>query len=121
MVVSVPLLALGSKSTSVSAKFSFVSPGYIQYDLFSVVFFLLGLSLLILSLTLLGHGCKSTFLSPGFSECRLRQYDTICWELDLVTGFYISSWMIIWVWLDVDCVLQEAGDANSRARTRSQV
>ena len=55
----------------------------------SVVFFPLGLSLLILSLPSLGLGLKSTSLSPGF------------------------------------CValggLQEAGDADSRACTRSQV
>ena len=53
-------------------------PLAVRYDLFSVLFFLLGLSLLILSLTLLGLGSKSTSLNPGRCVHRPRQYDTIC-------------------------------------------
>ena len=51
--------------------------------------FLLSLSILILSLPLLGLGSKSTSLSPGFCVRRPRQYDTICWELDLISGFFV--------------------------------
>ena len=90
-----PLLALGSKYTSVSAGFLFVSPGC-TYDLFSGVFFLLGLSLLILSLPLLGLGSKPTSLSPGFCVCRPKQYNMICWEFDLLSRFFVSSWLIVW-------------------------
>ena len=60
----------------------------VAYDLFSVVLFLLGCSLLILSLPFLGLSSKSTSLRPGFSVHRPRQYDTICWELDLFQIFY---------------------------------
>ena len=60
------------------------------------MFFLLGLSLLILSLPFLGLGSKSTSLRPGFCECRPRQYDMICWELDLFSGFFVTSYKIGW-------------------------
>ena len=67
----------------------------VQYDLLSVVFFLLGLSLLILSLPLLGLGSKSTSLSPGFCVRKPRQYDTIYWEFGLFSESFVSSWMIV--------------------------
>ena len=67
----------------------------VRYDLISVVFFLLGLSLLILSLPLLGLSSKSTSLSPGFCVRRPRQYDMICWELDLISGFFAFFWLIV--------------------------
>ena len=44
----------------------------------------------------LGLGSKSTSLSPGFCVCRSRQYDTICWKLDLISGFFVLSWLIVW-------------------------
>ena len=46
-------------------------------------------SMLILSLPLLGPGSKSTSLSPEFCVLRLRQYDTICWKLNLISGFFL--------------------------------
>ena len=39
---------------------------------------------------------KSSSLSPGFCACRLRQYHTICCELDLFSVFFVSSWLIVW-------------------------
>ena len=39
---------------------------------------------------------KSTSLSTGFCVCRPRQYDTICWKLDLFSGFFVSYWKIVW-------------------------
>ena len=68
----------------------------LRYDLFSVVFFLLGLGLLILSLSLLGLGSRLTFFSTGFCVRSSRQYETICGELDLFPGFFVSSWMVVW-------------------------
>ena len=88
LVLPLPLLALGSKSISLGAGFSFVSPGCMIYNLFSVMFFLLGLTLLILSLPLVGLDSKSTFLNPGFCVCIPRQYNTICWGFDLFSGFF---------------------------------
>ena len=52
--------------------------------------------ILILSLPLLGLGSKSTSLSPGFCVSRPRQYHTICWELDLFSGLFVFSWLIVW-------------------------
>ena len=75
---------------------SYVSPGCrIQLDFCSVVF-LPYFSMLILSLPLLGLGSKSTSLSPGFCVRRPRQYDTICWELNLISGFFAFFWLIVW-------------------------
>ena len=66
----------------------YVSPGCtIRLAFFWVL--LLCFSILILSLPLLGLGSKSTSLSPGFCVRRPRQYDTICWELDLISGFFV--------------------------------
>ena len=90
----------------------------------SVSFFLLGLNLLILSLPLLGLGSKSTSLSPGFCVRRPRQYNTICWELDLFSRFFcffLDDLLGRMESTDVAGVLQEPGDADSKARTRSQV
>ena len=52
--------------------------------------------MLILSLPLLGLGSKSTSLSPGFCVHRPRQYDTICWELNLISGFFAFFWLVVW-------------------------
>ena len=32
---------------------------------------------------------------PGFSECRSREYDTICWELNMSSGFFTFLWLIV--------------------------
>ena len=79
--------------------------------------------MMILTLPLLGLGSKSTSLSPGFCVCRPRQYDTICWKLNLISGFFVFSGYLIGRMesINVAGVLQEAGDADSRARTRSQL
>ena len=68
----------------------------VRYDLFSSAVFLPYFSMLILSLPLLGLGSKSTSLSPGFCVRRPRQYDTICWELNLISGFFAFFWLIVW-------------------------
>ena len=68
----------------------------VRYDLFSSSVFLPYFSILILSLPLLGLGSKSTSLSPGFCVRRPRQYDTICWELNLISGFFAFFWLIVW-------------------------
>ena len=82
-----------------------------------------GLSLLILSLPVLGLGSKSTSLSLGFCVCRPRQYDTISWELHLFPDFlFLLRWLFGQMdSMDVAGVLQEAGDTDSRAHTRSEV
>ena len=51
--------------------------------------------MLILSLPLLELGSKCTSLSPGFCVHRKRQYDTICWKLDLISEFFVFSWLIV--------------------------
>ena len=68
----------------------------VQYDLFSSVVFQPYFSMLILSLSLLGLGSKSTSLSPGFCVHRTRQCDMICWELNLTSGFFGFFWLIVW-------------------------
>ena len=60
----------------------------VWYNLFSVVFFVLGCSLLILSLPLLKLGSKSTCLCSGFCVRRPRQYSVISWEFDIFWGFF---------------------------------
>ena len=54
-------------------------------------------SMLILSLPLSGLSSKSTSLSPGFSVCGPRQYNTICWELNLIFEFFAFFWLSAWV------------------------
>ena len=91
LVLSFSILALGSKSTSLSPGFLFMRPGCtIWLVLFCVVFFVVSLSLLILWLPLLGLGSKPTNLSPEFCVCRPMQYDMICWEFHLFSGFFVS-------------------------------
>ena len=77
----------------------------------------------ILSLLLLELGSKSISLSPGFCLGRPRQYDKICWELNCISGFFAFSGYFFAQMesINVAGVLQEAGDADSRAHTRSQV
>ena len=71
----------------------------VRYDLFSSAVFLPYFSMLILSLPLLGLGSISTSFSPGFCVDRPGQYNMICWELNLISGFFGFFWLI--VWLDV--------------------
>ena len=68
----------------------------VWYDLFSSAVFLPYFSMLILSLPLLGLGFESTCLSPGFYVRRPKQYDMICWELNLISGFFAFFWLIVW-------------------------
>ena len=64
--------------------------------------------MLILSLPLFGLGSKSTSLGPGFCLCRPRQYDLISWKFDVISVFFVFSWLIVlggwnqWMWL-VSC------------------
>ena len=71
----------------------FVSPGctirLVFFCSFSALF-----QLVILALPLLGLGSKSTSLSPGFCVRRPRQYNMICWELNLISGFFAFLWLI---------------------------
>ena len=89
-----PLVALGSKSIFVGAAIHMWVPA-VRYDLFSSAVFLPYFSMLILSLPLLGLGSKSTSLSPGFCVRRPRPYDTICWELNLISGFFAFFRLIV--------------------------
>ena len=94
-----------------------------MYDTtFSVVFFLFGLSLLILSLPRLGLGSKSTSLSREFCVCRPRQYNKISLKLNLSARFLFLSRLFGQIESrDVAGVMQEGGNADSSAHTRSQV
>ena len=65
---------------------------------------------LILLLPPLGLGSKSTSFSPGLCVCKPRKYSTICWKLDLISGFFVFSWLILWAdginkydWCLVEC------------------
>ena len=64
---------------------------------FSSGVFLPYFSMLILSLHLLSLASKSICLSRGFCVLRPRQYSIICWELNLISGFFVFSWSIVWV------------------------
>ena len=79
--------------------------------------------ILILSLPLLELGSKCTYLSRGFCVRKPRQYNAICWELNHVSGFFAFSGKLFGQMesINVTGVLQEAGDADSRAHIRSQV
>ena len=73
-----------------------MSPGCTIWLTFFWVF-LPCFGMFILSLPLLGLGSKFTTLSPGFCVSRWRQYNTICWELNLISGFFAFFWLIVWV------------------------
>ena len=68
--------------------------------LYDTTCFLLGVSSLChhvdLVTTSLRAGSKSTSLSFGFCVHRPKQYDMICWELNLISGFFAFAWMIVW-------------------------
>ena len=95
LVLLARLLSLASKSTSLSSLIH-VWIQSVQYDLFSSGVFLPYFSILILLLPLLGLGSKSTALSPGFCVHRPRQYDTICWRLNLISGFFVFFRLFVW-------------------------
>ena len=86
---------MGSKSASLRAGIH-MSVRAVRCDLFSSAVFLPSFSMLVLSLPLLGPGSKSTSFSPGFCVPRPRQYDVICWELNLISGFFAFFWLIVW-------------------------
>ena len=77
--------------------------------------------MVILSLPLLGLGSKSNSLSPGFCVCRPRQYNTICWKLDLISVFFVFFLVDFFQQIESAGVFQEAGDADSKAYTRTMV
>ena len=52
--------------------------------------------MLILTIPLLGLCSKSTCLSPWFSICSPRQYSTIRWQLNLISGFFAFFWWTVW-------------------------
>ena len=52
--------------------------------------------MLILTIPLVGLCSKSTCLSPWFSICSPRQYGTICWQLNLISGFFAFFWLTVW-------------------------
>ena len=58
--------------------------------------FFLSFSMFILPLPSLALGCKSTSLSPWFCVYRPRQYNTICWDLNLISGYFAFFWLIVW-------------------------
>ena len=53
-------------------------------------------SMLILSLFFLWLGFKSSSLSPRFCVGRPRHYNSSCWELNLISGLFDFSWLIVW-------------------------
>ena len=121
-VLMARVLALASKSTSLSAGIHVWVQG-VQYNLFSSGVFLPYLSMLILLLPLLGLGSKSTSFSPGF--CDIGQGSTIrfvgSW-ISFLRSFFFSGYFFGRMELiNVGVVFQEAGDADSRASTISQV
>ena len=114
----VPLLGLGSKSTSLKVLRS-IRLHDIAYFLLGS-FFSLALPCHYRSCPLLGLGCKSTSFRPGFCISRLRQCSTRCWELNLISGFFTFLWFIVWQIesINVAGVLQEARNVDSRAYTK---
>ena len=93
---SITRASVGSKSTSLSAGIP-MGVQTLRYDFFSSAVFLPYFRILIFSLPFLRLGSKSTSLSPRFCVCRSRQYNTICWELNLISRFFDFFWLIVWV------------------------
>ena len=72
-----------------------MSPGWtIRLAFFWV--FLPCFCMLILSLPLLEQGSKSTCLSLRFCVCRPRKFERICLKLDIISRFFVFSWLIVW-------------------------
>ena len=53
--------------------------------------------MLILLLPITGLGSKSTSYFPGFCVPIRRQWDTVFWELNLISLFFAFLWLIVWV------------------------
>ena len=68
----------------------------VPYKFFSPGVLLPYFSMSILSLPLLGFGSKATSIGPGFCLLGRRQYNMICWELNLIFRFFAFFWLIIW-------------------------
>ena len=66
--------------------------------LYNTTCFLSGVSSLFLHVDFVTNSFRAGFQvclsSPGFSVRRPRQYDTICWNFDLIFGFFAFSWLI---------------------------
>ena len=77
--------------------------------------------MVILSLPFLGLGSKSTSVSPGFCVCRPRQYNAICWKLDLISGFFVFFLVDFFQQIESAGLFQKAGDADSKGYTRTLV
>ena len=67
------------------------------FDFFNLDFYCIFHMLLVLSLPLFRLGCKSTSLSTGFFVHRPKQYNMIFWGLNLISEFFVFSWLIFWV------------------------
>ena len=85
-----------SLSTALEVYLSKCLDPYVSAIRFFSAVFLSYFNMLILSLPIIGLGSKSTFLSPGFCVRRPKQYDTICWELNLISGFFAFFWLVVW-------------------------
>ena len=94
LVLLVPLLALDSRSTSLSAGIH-VWIQAVWYDFLYFWVFLPSFCTLIFSLPLLRLGCKSTSLSSGFCVHQPRHCNMICWKLDLISGFFVFSLIVL--------------------------
>ena len=101
VIISIDISSGDGKEIAILGHFLkhevFITVQAVQCDLFSFGFFLPCFSLLSLSLPLLVLASKSTSLNPRFFVCRSRQYDTICWELNFISGLLFFLWLIVWV------------------------
>ena len=101
VIISINISSGDGKEIAILSHFLkhevFITVQAVQCNLFSFGFFLSCFSLLSLSLPLLVLASKSTSLSPRFCVCRSRQYDTICWELNFISGLLFFLWLIVWV------------------------
>ena len=79
--------------------------------LYDTACFLLGVSSLFQHVDLLTTSLRaeSTSLSPGFCVRRPRHCDMICWDLDLISRFFVFSWLIVWADRINNCGLCLAG------------
>ena len=68
-------------------------------------------------------GLSALFQHVDLVTTLLRQFETICWELNRISGFFAFLSLSVWTdeSINVPYVFQEARDADSRAHTRSQV
>ena len=97
-LLSTSCLSVSVSATTLESISSLIDKPVMTCDLFSSAVFLTYFSMLILSLPLLRLRSKSTSLSPGFCVCRPKQFDTICWELNLISGFFAFFLLIVWAY-----------------------